>query len=114
MNETYVHWLRVAVTGEEERLPVTARERQDLQEMAAARLLEIMAQGPVAQLSDNRKRSADRGRTFPRAQTQSVPRVTVPVAAKERSLSEKQADSCAAAVGKWRKKFAAMHLAEGH
>ena len=115
MNVIYAHWLLAAVTGEEGRVPVTTRtERQDLQEMAAARLLEIMALGPGAHPSSKPERSPDPSRAFPRAFPKRAPRVTLPVAAKERTLSEKQADSCAAAVGKWRNKFAAMHLAQGH
>lgn len=54
-----------------------------------------------------------RGNTDPSV-PQGLPGAEIPLVIPERSESERRADSCAVALGKWRGKFAAMHEAEIH
>ena len=105
--------LAAAARQSEPRGAVTEHsECAQLEEMAAAGLIETTDRGTDANPSIYLERLTPLGHTFLRAFPEGMPRSKIPVATEERSASEKRADSCAAAVGKWRGKFAAMHLAE--
>lgn len=116
MNLIYTHrLLAAAVRRSEQRRPVTERSaRKQLEEMAAAGLVEMTDQGTNAHPCIYLERLTSLGHSFLRAFPEGVPDITVPVATKEWSASEKRADPRAAAVGKWRGKFAATGSAAVH
>ena len=116
MNLIYAHRLLLDRSREgEQRMLVSDRsECTQLQEMAAAGLVEVTRRGTLTAPSVILERLTDLGRTFLRAFPQGMPGAEIPPATQERSESEKRADSCAVAVGKWRGKFAAMQQAEVH
>ncbi len=115
MNFIRAHWLLAAAARQSEpRRAVTERpELEQLEKMAAAGLVETTDRGTAANPSIYLERLTPLAHTFLRAFPEGMPGSTVPVATKERSASEQRADSCAAAVAKWRGKFAAMRSAEG-
>ncbi|MEP6975307.1 MAG: hypothetical protein ABI787_05380 [Spartobacteria bacterium] len=116
MNVINTHRLLAAVARQSEpHRPVTeCFEREQLEELAAAGLVEMTDRGTDDHLSACLERLTPLGHTFLLASPGGMPGSVVPVPTKERSVSDQQADSCAAAVGKWRGKFAAMQLAEVH
>ena len=116
MNLIYAHRLLLDFSqqGEQQQLVSDRSECIQLQEMAAAGLVEVTRRGPPTAPAVILERLTDLGRTFLRAFPQGMPGAKIPPATPERSESEKRADSCAVAVGKWQGKFAAMQQAEIH
>ena len=115
MDLDYAYRVMAAATrGESAGLPITQRDEQKkLQEMAAAGLVEITAEGtdvePVLRLEG----LTNLGRTFLRAFRTGAPRTRLPISLEKRTEAEERVDSCAAAVSKWPDKFVVMKINEG-
>ena len=99
MDLDYAYRVMAAATrGESAGLPITQRDEQKkLQEMAAAGLVEITAEGtdvePVLRLEG----LTNLGRTFLRAFRTGAPGTTFPISVKKCTETQERADSCAAA-----------------
>ena len=114
MNLDYAYRVMGAAAREESaRLTVTHRdERNELQEMAAAGLVEITAEGTDAETALRLEGLTNLGRTFLRAFRTGAPRTTFPITVEKRTETQERVDSCAAAVSKWRDKLVVMKTNE--
>ncbi len=116
MNLIYAHRLLLdrSQPGTQPLLISDRAECTQLQDLAAAGLVEVTRRGTFTAPAITLERLTDLGHTFLRAFPEGMPGTEISLVTMERSESERRADSCAVAVGKWKGKFAAMKQAEVH